>query len=296
MNGFTRHAGTADYASDGENAGKRVKVAPRSPTPPPPPPPPAAALQPLPQTSAESAPGTAVPDSDGSRQNSHPPGQPVSSDYLPPPPGLGDSLPSSTALPVYDPFAGGIDPAEAMDIDGASGTDYVPRSTSLSSYVPLEPLPPPPAPSPGGLAGRATAPAPVGAIAANPGFSGAGRRSTAGANGQAAAPNGAEAAPTQPTELVPADVDTLLRCVRLPLGRTSMSEWIIAPESEEAQAEAVLLDPTRLWRTRCRRGKLCLVLDLDHTVVNSAKFSEVTEPELAASLQAGALDTHFMLL
>ncbi len=37
-----------------------------------------------------------------------------------------------------------------------------------------------------------------------------------------------------------------------------------------------------------RRGKLCLVLDLDHTVVNSAKFSEVTEPELAASLQVAA--------
>ena len=35
----------------------------------------------------------------------------------------------------------------------------------------------------------------------------------------------------------------------------------------------------------CRRGQLCLVLDLDHTVVNSAKFSEVVEPELAVSLQ-----------
>ena len=38
------------------------------------------------------------------------------------------------------------------------------------------------------------------------------------------------------------------------------------------------------------------MLDLDHTVVNSAKFSEVTEPELAASLQAGASDVFESLM
>ena len=212
VNGFARHAGTADYASDGEKAGKRVKVAERAPTPPPPPPPPAAPQSP-PLTSAKSGPASAL---DGSEQNGYPPRQPPFSDYLPAPPGLSESLPSSAALPVYDPFAGTSDPAEAMDIDGPPGTGYGPRSTSLSHYVPLEPLPPPPAASPGSLASTAMPPAPVAAIAANPGFGGAGRRSTAepeaGKGNAAPALNGVEAAPMQPTELVPADVDTLLRC------------------------------------------------------------------------------------
>ncbi len=216
VNGFTRHAGTADYASDGENAGKRVKVAPRSPTPPPPPPPPAAP-QLQPSSGPDSGPDTAMADDAGGNvQNGFAPGQPVPGEYLPPPPGLADSLPSSgTALPVYDPFAGAADPAEAMDVDAPPGSaDYGARSTSLSHFVPLEPLPPPPVPSPGG---KATPPAPVGAIAANPGFGNPGRRPAAanGQHGGAAppAPNGGEAAPTQqPTELVPADVDTLLRC------------------------------------------------------------------------------------
>ena len=34
----------------------------------------------------------------------------------------------------------------------------------------------------------------------------------------------------------------------------------------------------------CRQGKLCLVLDLDHTLINSARFSEV-DPEHDALLR-----------
>lgn len=41
---------------------------------------------------------------------------------------------------------------------------------------------------------------------------------------------------------------------------------------------------TQLSFVGYRKRKLCLVLDLDHTLVNSSKYNEV-EPELAARLQ-----------
>ena len=217
VNGFTRHAGTADYASDGEEAAKRVKVAPPMPVPPPPPPPATEAASeppPPPGGGTQADPASSAPDPDGSHQNGHAhEEQPIS--QPPHPPGLGE--PSTAA--GYDPFSStAADVVDAMDVDGLPpGISDGFRSTSLSHYVPLEPLPPPPMPSPGdGAGGRLTPLAPVTAIAANPGFGGAGRRQGAGpaaANGDAAVASGLEGAPVQPTDLVPADVDTLLRCV-----------------------------------------------------------------------------------
>lgn len=55
MNGHRRHAGTADYARDGDEAGKRVKVQ-RPPTPQPPPPPPEALEDAAPQTPPPASP------------------------------------------------------------------------------------------------------------------------------------------------------------------------------------------------------------------------------------------------
>ena len=205
VNGFTRHAGTADYASDGEEAAKRVKVVPPPAPPPPPPPATPAAPEPPPRDESSAVPvnAAAIEPGDSRQLNGHV-HEALPSSYLLPPPGLGEP---SAAAAGYDPFSGGADLAEAMDIDSLPpgiGDGF--RSTSLSHYVPLEPLPPPPMPSP---SGQLTPPAAVTAIAANPGFGGAGRRPAAG---PAAANGHAEAAPVQPTDLVPADVDTLLRC------------------------------------------------------------------------------------
>lgn len=59
---------------------------------------------------------------------------------------------------------------------------------------------------------------------------------------------------------------------------------LIFPECKKCSAKHKPIH-SYMPHEQCRRGKLCLVLDLDHTLVNSAKFSEVTEPQLAETLQ-----------
>lgn len=67
-------------------------------------------------------------------------------------------------------------------------------------------------------------------------------------------------------------------------GRSMRSaHWVGAGHSPPG-TQACTWRPALLSSCAGRRGKLCLVLDLDHTLLNSARFSEV-DPALAQRLE-----------
>ena len=207
----SRHAGTADYASDGEEAAKRVRV--RKPLSPPPPPP-------QPEIIEVAAPDSPPPPN---MELDFPPGISESPDIsdvaggldvgaleISPPKKLSNAeaqtvesaYPKSPSLPApdtegYNPFASPA--AQGPSISWQAPDNY--DAASLSHYVPLEPLvSPEPRPS--------VRPLPMARISANPQLA----RARAPIQSPVVVSSSSVAQPPPTVDMVPADVDTLLRC------------------------------------------------------------------------------------